>query len=181
MIEDGWQIDIVDKKRRMAVSKLAMRRIGNQITWQPCAGCQLCKYVNTFSLYFFQDVFVFSFVFLVRSCECELCGNSIVQIASFMTLAPLRHFEVEDFGISGSASQLLMTIFPCLLDMPDDQFLWMSLGLLYQNEHFQDLCKLEDEWQENMKFYGDVIGIALSYCREPLEEPNKDVACSVDI
>ena len=132
MIEDGWQRDIVDKKRRMATPKLAMRRIGNQITWQPCAGCQLCKYANTFSLYFFQDVFVFSFVFLVRSCECELCGNSIVQIASFMTLAPLRHFEVEDFGISGSASQLLMTIFPCLLDMPDDQILWMSLGLLYQ-------------------------------------------------
>ena len=125
MIEDGWQRDIVDKKRRMAAPKLAMRRIGNQITWQPCAGCQLCKYVNTLSLYFFQDVFVFSFVFLVRSCECELCGNSIVQIASFMTLAPLRHFEVEDFGISGSASQLLMTIFPCLLDLPDDHILWI--------------------------------------------------------
>ena len=129
----------------MAAPKLAMRRIGNQITWQPCAGCQLCKYVNTFSLYFFQDVFVFSFVFLVRSCECELCGNSIVQIASFMTLAPLRHFEVEDFGISGSASQLLMTIFPCLLDMPDDQFLWIALSNCREYDHFPCLLDMPDD------------------------------------
>ena len=129
----------------MATPKLAMRRIGNQITWQPCAGCQLCKYANTFSLYFFQDVFVFSFVFLVRSCECELCGNSIVQIASFMTLAPLRHFEVEDFGISGSASQLLMTIFPCLLDLPDDQFLWIALSKCREYDHFPCLLDMPDD------------------------------------
>ena len=147
MIEDGWQIDIVDKKRRMATPKLAMRRIGNQITWQPCAGCQLCKYANTFSLYFFQDVFVFSFVFLVRSCECELCGNSIVQIASFMTLAPLRHFEVEDFGISGSASQLLMTIFPCLLDLPDDQILWMPMRLLYHIAEKMNIFRISGQLQ----------------------------------
>ena len=57
----------------------------------------------------------------------------------------------------------------------------IALSYCRENEHFQDLCKLEDEWQENLKFYGDAIGIALSYCREPLEEPNKDVACFVDI
>ena len=57
----------------------------------------------------------------------------------------------------------------------------IALSYCRENEHFQDLCKLEDEWQKDITFYGDAIGIALSYCREPLEEPNKDVACFVDI
>ena len=90
---------------------------------------------------------LFSLSFLVRSCECELCGNSIVQIASFMTLAPLRHFEVEDFGISGSASQLLMTIFPCLLDLPDDQFLWMPVRLLYHIAEKMNIFRISGQLQ----------------------------------
>ena len=45
------------------------------------------------------------------------------------------------------STAMLMTIFPCLLDLPDDQFLWMPVRLLYHIAEKMNIFRISGQLQ----------------------------------